>query len=108
MFIQDLSAHAASTASRPTTWSRRWKSYADRLGLDPQATSGRLHTARAAADLLDGAGLPTATASRSSGISPGRRWAARHSGPDAASAAPQQVVRALRAAPWDNFDLIAG
>ena len=43
--------------------------HADRLGLDPRATSGRLHTARAAADLLDG-------------------WTSRHS--------DMEIVRAAR------------
>lgn len=107
MFIQDLSAHARQYREPAHQLVEALEDYADRLGLDPQATSGRLHTARVAADLLD------ALDSQQNGVEIIRYLArAPLGGPPQRTGrsirSAQDVVRALRAASWDNFNLIAG
>lgn len=54
MFVQDLSTHAKQHRDAAHRLVEALEKYAQQLGLDPQASSGRLHTARAAANLLDG------------------------------------------------------
>jgi hypothetical protein len=107
LFVQDLSARARQYREPARQLVEVLEQYADRLGLDPQAASGRLHTARLAADLLD------ALDSQQSGIEIIRCLAkAPLGGPPQRAGrsirSAQEVVRALRAAPWDNFNLIAG
>src|SRR5690606_33760097 len=50
LFVQDVSARAREKRAPAHRLVAALERYADRLGLDPYATTGRLHTARAAAD----------------------------------------------------------
>ena len=102
MFIQDLSAHARQYREPAHQLVEALEDYADRLDSTRRPPGPAAHRP-VAADLLDALDSQR-TASRSSAISPGRRWAARHSGLDAASAAPRRRPR-VAAASWDNFNL---
>jgi len=107
MFVRQLSEHARSHRDAAHTLVQRLERYAEPLGLDPSATEGRLHTARAAADLLDGLGSRQHSPeivnhlARSDLGGPAQR-----TGRSIRSA--QQVADALAGASWDTFGLIAG
>ncbi|GGL15875.1 phage resistance protein [Planomonospora parontospora] len=104
-----LARQLCEEARRHTDDARRLvgelEAHEEMLGLDPAAERGRLHTARIAADLLDG--LAQEQQERLEVI---RRIAgvdgpAQYIGKSIKSAAA--VCAALRNAPWENFRLIA-
>lgn len=106
IFIQDLSASARQYREPAHRLVEALEQYADRLGLDPYATTGRMHTARAAADLLDGLG------SRQNDVEIIRHLAtAPLGGPPQRTGrsirSADEVARALEEADWDTFDVIA-
>jgi hypothetical protein len=107
MFVQDLSNRARQYRDAARSLVDELERRADQLGIDATASEGRLHTARAAADLLDGLG------SRHNSIDIIKHLAnadlggpAQRAGKSIRSA--DEVARALRSASWDNFGLIAG
>jgi hypothetical protein len=107
LFIQDLSARARMYRDPAHRLVEALERHSKRLGLDPAATEGRLHTAQVSADLLDGLG------SRLNSIDIVRHLATADLGGPAQRAgrsvrSADDVVRALAGAPWENFDLIAG
>ncbi len=107
LFVQDLSQRARQYRPAAHALVEQLERHAERLGLDPRATSGRLHTAHAAADLLDGLD------SRRNDIEIVRHLARADLGGPAQRAgrsirSADEVTAALRAADWDTFDLIAG
>ncbi|MEU9958593.1 phage resistance protein [Streptomyces sp. NPDC050982] len=107
MFVRQLSDDARRYRDAATDLVTELEEHAAQLGIDPNATSGRLHTARMAVDLLEGLG------SRSGSVEIVEHLAdadlggpAQRAGRSIKSAA--RVVEALRKAPWDNFKLVAG
>lgn len=107
IFVQDLSASARQYRDAAHRLVTELERRADRLGIDPEATTGRLHTARTAADLLDGLG------SRHHSIEIIKHLAAADLGGPArrmgrSIRSADEVVRALQAAAWDTFDLVGG
>jgi hypothetical protein len=107
MFMQDLSRSTDAFRDPAHRLVEELERRAGRLGIDPHATTGRLHTARAAADLLDGLG------SRHHSIEIIKHLATAELGGPAQRAgrgirSSEAVVRALQAAAWDAFDLIDG
>jgi hypothetical protein len=106
MFVQDLSRQARQHREAAHRLVDELERHADRLGLDPAATAGRLHTAYAARDLLDGLDsrhrdidIVQQLAQTDLGGPPERAGRSIRSAND--------VVQALRNASWDNFDLLA-
>jgi hypothetical protein len=107
MFMQDLSASTSQNREPTYRLVETLERHADRLGLDPHATEGRLHTARAAADLLDGLGSRHNTVEIIKHLATADLGGpAQRTGRSIRSA--EEVVRALQAAAWDTFDLIDG
>jgi hypothetical protein len=107
LFVQDLSARAQQHRDPAHRLVEALEQHAARLGIDPAGTGGRLHTARAAADLLDGLG------SRHHSVEIIKHIATADLGGPAQRVgrsvrSAQEVVGALRAAAWDTFDLIDG
>ncbi|MEU8678132.1 phage resistance protein [Streptomyces sp. NPDC048560] len=107
MFVRQLSDDARRYRDAAADLVTELEEHAVTLGIDPNATSGRLHTARMAVDLLEGLG------SRSGSVDIVEHLAdadlggpAQRAGRSIKSAA--RVVEALRTAPWDNFRLVAG
>ncbi|GAB3156768.1 hypothetical protein GCM10027290_55320 [Micromonospora sonneratiae] len=106
MFVQDLSRQARQHREAAHLLAAELERHADRLGLDPAATTGRLHTAYAARDLLDGLD------SRHRDIDIVKQIAHTDLGgpPQRAGKSIRsayEVVQALRNTSWDNFDLLA-
>ncbi|MGX7669820.1 hypothetical protein [Plantactinospora sp. DSM 117369] len=106
MFVQDLSRQARQHREAAHRLVDELERHADRLGLDPAATAGRLHTAYAARDLLDGLD------SRHRDIDIIKQLARTDLGGPAQRAgrsirSADDVVQALRNTSWDNFDLLA-
>ncbi|MFD6752507.1 BREX-2 system ATPase PglY [Micromonospora gifhornensis] len=106
MFGRDLAAAASRNREAARQLAGQLDTHASRLGLD--GTSGRLATARAAADLLD-----ALSTSGSTGKELVERLAraelngpADRTGKSISSAA--DVAAALTAAPWDTFEIVAG
>jgi hypothetical protein len=106
MFVQDLSRQARQYRDAAHRLVDELERHADRLGLDPAATTGRLHTAYVARDLLDGLD------SRHRDIDIIRQLARtdlggppQRAGRSIRSAA--DVVQALRNTAWETFDLLA-
>lgn len=107
VFIQELSAQARKYRDPARRLVDVLERRAKRLGIDPLAGEGRLHTARAAADLLDGLG------SRHNSIEVIRHLATAELGGPAARTgrsirSADEVARALAGAAWENFDLVEG
>jgi len=107
MFVQDLSRQARHHRDAAHRLVEELERHADRLGLDPAADSGRLHTAYAARDLLDGLD------SRHRDIDIVRQLAhtdlggpAQRAGKSIRSAA--EVVQALQNTDWQNLELLTG
>lgn len=106
MFVQDLSRRARQHRESAHRLVDELERHAQRLGLDPSAESGRLHTAYAARDLLDGLD------SRHRDIDIIRQLARSDLGgpPERAGRSirsADDVVHALRNTSWENFDLLA-
>jgi hypothetical protein len=85
----------------------RLERHAERLGIDLRAAQGRLHTARVAADLLEG------VCSRREAVEVVEYLAAADVGGSPhrlarSIATAQRVGDALAATPWDTFELVAG
>ncbi len=106
LFVQQLSAEARQYRDAAHTLVARLEQRAARLGLDPETSEGRLHTARAAADLLDG------LSSRQHSVEIVEHLAhanlggpAQRAGRSIRSAA--QVTDALAKTSWETFDIIA-
>jgi len=107
LFVQDVSRQARRYRSAAHSLVELLESHRDRLGLDPRATRGRLYTAQAAADLLDGLD------SRHNDIEIVRQLARAELGGPAERAgrsirSAEEISAALRSAGWDSLDLIAG
>jgi hypothetical protein len=107
LFVQDVSRRARQHRPAAHTLVEQLERHRDRLGLDPGATTGRLHTAHAAADLLDGLD------SRHNDIEIVRQLARADLGGPAQRAgksirSAEEISTALRTAGWDTFELIAG
>lgn len=107
MFVRQVSAEALKLRDAAHELVRQLEARAGRLGIDEDAGSGRLHTARAAADLLDGLG------SRRNTVEVVEHLATVDLGGPASRCGKSlkssgDVVRALAAAPWENFELISG
>lgn len=106
MFVQDLSRRARSYRDAAHRLVDELDRHASRIDLDPQADAWpRLHTAQAAADLLDGLD------SRHQDIDIVRQLARAELGGPAQRAgrsirSAEEVSRALRDAPWDTFGLL--
>ncbi|MEO3922758.1 hypothetical protein ABGB07_02575 [Micromonosporaceae bacterium B7E4] len=105
MFVQDLSRQARQHREAAHRLVDELERHADRLGLDSAATAGRLHTAYAARDLLDGLDsrhrdidIVKQLAQTDLGGPPQRAGRSIRSADD--------VVQALRNTSWDNFDLL--
>ena len=107
MFVQDLSRQARQHRDAAHRLVDELERHADRLGLDLRADSGRLHTAHAAADLLDGLDsrhqvldIVKHLAHADLGGPPQRAGKSIRSAED--------VVQALRSTPWDMFGVLTG
>ncbi|WP_446215526.1 BREX-2 system ATPase PglY [Micromonospora sp. IBHARD004] len=107
MFGRDLVSQAAHHRNEARDLVARLEQHSSWLGIDQESTTGRLATARAAADLLDGLD------SRRPAVEIIERLAraelggpADRVGKSIKSAA--QVSAALAAAPWDNFEIVRG
>jgi hypothetical protein len=106
MFVQDLSRQAQQYRKEAHRLVEVLEEHAAQLGLDLDAESNRLRTARMAADLLDG------LESRRNNVEIVRQLArfdlggpAERTGRSIRSAG--DVVRALNAAAWDTFSIVA-
>ena len=107
MFVQDLSKQAQKHRDAAHRLVDELERHADRIGLDVRADSGRLHTAHAATDLLDGLD------SRHQDIDIVKQLAhAELGGPPQRAGrsirSAEEVVQALRSTPWDLFGLLDG
>jgi hypothetical protein len=81
--------------------------HAARLGVDPSVAEGRLHTARAAAALLDGIGTRQGSVEVVEHLAQADLGGpAPRTGRSIRSA--DRVADAIASAPWDTFDLVAG
>jgi hypothetical protein len=106
-FVRNVAIHAHRYQSSAQNLVDRLEYCATRLGIDPAAAQGRLHTARLAADLLDNLG------SRQQDIEIVTRLARADLGGPAEQAgksirSADQVSAALAGFGWDSLDLIAG
>lgn len=107
MFVRQVSAEALKLRDPAYDLVRQLELRVGRLGIDPAVASGRLHTARAAAELLDGLG------SRRNTVEVVEHLATVDLGGPASRCgkslkSASDVARALASAPWENFDLISG
>jgi hypothetical protein len=107
LFVQDLSRQARRYRPAAHDLVDLLERHSERLGLDPRAATGRLHTAQAAADLLDGLD------SRHNDIEIVRHLARADLGGPAERAgrsirSAEEISSALRSAGWDSLDLIGG
>ncbi|MBM0255988.1 hypothetical protein [Micromonospora sp. 4G55] len=107
LFGRDLATDARRHREAAHGLVARLEQHATWLGIDKEAGTGRLATARAAADLLE------ALANGGSAVETVERLAraelagpADRTGKSIMSAA--QVSAALAAAPWDTFEIVAG
>ncbi|MFD6733616.1 hypothetical protein ACFWDZ_21145 [Micromonospora aurantiaca] len=106
LFVQDLSKQSRNYRSAARDLVDLLERHQERLGLDTRATTGRLHTAQVAADLLDGLD------SRHNNVEIVRQLAhadlggpAERVGTSIRSA--REVSGALSLTDWDTLDLIA-
>jgi hypothetical protein len=107
MFTAELSRRASQYRDPAHRLVDALERHAGRLGIDPMAGDGRLQTARAAVDLLDGLG------SRHDSMDVIRHLATAELGGPAERVgrsvrSADEVVRALASAAWENFELIDG
>jgi hypothetical protein len=107
LFVQDLSRQARRYRPAAHDLVDLLERHSERLGLDPRAATGRLHTAQATADLLDGLD------SRHNDIEIVRQLARADLGGPAERAgksirSAEEISSALRSAGWDSLDLISG
>jgi hypothetical protein len=105
LFVQDLSQRSRLHRNAAHELVDLLERHQERLGINPYASSGRLHTARAAADLLDGLD------SRHDNIEIVRHLARADLGGPAERAgksiqSASEIAGALRSVEWDNLDLI--
>ncbi|MET7749033.1 hypothetical protein [Micromonospora sp. NPDC005367] len=107
MFGRDLINQAGRHREAAHSLVARLEQHATALGIDKESTGGRLATARAAADLLEGlAGGRAAKESVERLAGAELTGPADRTGRSISSAA--QVSAALAAAPWDTFEIISG
>ncbi len=107
LFVQELQRQAQAARGAADLLVDELEERAERLGLDIRANRGRLHTARLAVALLSGLLA-----------SHGDVEVIRHLARAELDGSPErvgrsirsadEVVRALRTAGWDTFDLVAG
>lgn len=107
IFARQLTDHAQRHRDSAHRLVDQLEQHAARLGLDRSAAEGRLHTARAAAALLDGIGARQDSVGIVEQLADADLGGpAPRTGRSIRSA--DRVAGALTSAAWDTFDLVAG